>query len=75
VNFLIQEGRKAVAIVRDATDDAVRGAFNTWFSLCCSSLDEVGKTWHLDSAIEKDDHVYHVRRHVHGSDGPGPLTC
>jgi hypothetical protein len=69
VNFLIQEGRKAVAIVRDVTGDVVRGTFNTWFSLCHSSLDEVGETERLDSAIKEDDHVYNVRRrHAHGSD-------
>jgi hypothetical protein len=69
VNFLIQDGRRVVAIVRDATDDAVRGACNTWFLLCHSSLDEVVEAERLDSAIEEDDHVYYVRRrHVHGSD-------
>jgi hypothetical protein len=61
--------------VCDATDNVVRDAFNTWFSSCCSSLDEVREAQRLDNALEEDDHVYHARRwHARGSDGAGSST-
>jgi len=36
-------------------------AFNTWFSSCCSSLDEVREAEHLENAIKEDEVVYHAR--------------
>ena len=45
----------------DATGNVVRDAFNTWFSSCCSSLDEVREAQRLDNALKEDDHVYHVQ--------------
>jgi len=45
----------------DATNDAVHGAFNTWFSSCLSLHEEVGDAQCLDSAIKDDDGVYHTR--------------
>jgi hypothetical protein len=61
--------------VCDATDNVVRDAFNTWFSSCCSSLDEVREAQCLDNALEEDDHVYHVQWwHARGSDGAGSST-
>jgi hypothetical protein len=50
-----------VVAARNATDDAVCGAFNTWFSSCLSLLEEVGEAQCLDSAMEDDDRVYHTR--------------
>jgi hypothetical protein len=75
VNFLIREGRRATVTIRYATDNIVRGAFNTWFSSCRYSLEEVREAQHLDNAIEEDDHVYHARRrHARDSDDAGLLT-
>jgi len=45
-----------------ATTDIVCGVFNTCFSLCCYSLEEVGEAQHLDNTIEEDDRVYHARQ-------------
>jgi len=57
----------------DATNDAVHGAFNTWFSSCLSLHEEVGDAQCLDSAIKDDDCVYHTRWwHAYGSDGVDP---
>ncbi|KAJ6932564.1 hypothetical protein NC651_008102 [Populus alba x Populus x berolinensis] len=50
-----------VVVAREAIDDAVCGAFNTWFSLFISLLEEVREAQCLDSAIEDDDRVYHTR--------------
>jgi hypothetical protein len=59
----------------DATGNVVRDAFNTWFSSCCSSLDEVREAQRLDNALKEDDHVYHVQWwHARGSDGAGSST-
>jgi hypothetical protein len=75
MNFLIREGRRATVTIRYVTDNIVHGAFDTWFSSCCYSLEEVREAQHLDNAIEEDDHVYHARRrHACGSDGVGLLT-
>jgi len=75
VNFLIHEGRRAATAIHDATNDAVRGVFNTWFLLYRSSLDEVEEAQHLDNAVEEDDNVYHALwQHTGGSDDAGPST-
>jgi hypothetical protein len=57
VNVLIHEDWRAAVAVRNATDDVVCDAFNTRFSLCHFSLDEIGEAQHLDNAIEKDEVV------------------
>ncbi|KAJ6966297.1 hypothetical protein NC652_003997 [Populus alba x Populus x berolinensis] len=44
-----------------AIDDIVCDGFNTWFSLCCSSIDELRKAQPLDNIIKKDGRVYHAR--------------
>lgn len=49
-----------MVVAREAIDDVVCCAFNTWFSLCISLLEEVGEAQCLDSAIEDDDRVYHT---------------
>ena len=60
MNFLICKGLRAMTTIRDATDSIMRGAFNTWFSLRRSSIDEVRKAWPLDNIIKEDDRVYHA---------------
>jgi len=55
------EGRRVVVAVRDTTDDVMHNTFNTWFFLCCSSLDDVGEAERLDNAIEDNEVVYHTR--------------
>jgi hypothetical protein len=50
-----------VVAVRDTTDDVMHNTFNTWFFLCCSSLDDVGEAERLDNAIEDNEVVYHTR--------------
>jgi len=65
VNFLIYEGQRAITTVCDAIDDVVRDIFNTWFSSCHSSLDEVGGAQCLDDAIEENDCIY---RAMHDND-------
>jgi hypothetical protein len=55
------EGRRVVVAVRDTTDDVVHNTFNTWFFLCCSSLDDVREAERLDNAIEENEVVYHTR--------------
>jgi len=46
-----------VRVRRDATDNVVRGAFNTWFPSSRSSLDEVGEAQRLDNTIKEDNRV------------------
>jgi hypothetical protein len=46
-----------VRVRRDATDNVVRGAFNTWFPLSRSSLDEVREAQCLDNTIKEDNRV------------------
>jgi chemotaxis regulatin CheY-phosphate phosphatase CheZ len=75
VNFLIHEGWRAATAIHDATDDAVHGVFNTWFSLYRSSLDEVEEAQRLDNAVKEDDRVYHALwQYTRGSDDEGPST-
>lgn len=62
VNFLIHEGWSVGTIVYDVTDDVVHDNFNTQFSSCRSSFDEVGEAQCLDNVIEEDRVVYHARR-------------
>jgi hypothetical protein len=59
--FLIHVDWRVVVTTRDATDNIVHDAFNTWFSSFCSSFNEVGEAQCLDNAMEKDEVVYHSR--------------
>jgi hypothetical protein len=73
VIFLIHEGLRVAAAIHDATDDALCGVFNTWFSLYRSSLDKVEEAQRLDNAVKEGDPVYHaLRQHTRGSDDAGP---
>jgi hypothetical protein len=58
VTFLIHEGQRAATTFHDETDDDVHNVFNTWFSSCCSSLDEVVEAHHFDNTVEEDDRVH-----------------
>ena len=44
MNFLIYKGQRTEILVCDATDDVVHDAFNTLFSSCHFSLEDVGET-------------------------------
>jgi uncharacterized protein involved in tolerance to divalent cations len=58
VKFLIHKGQRAATTVHDATDDVVHNVFNTWFSSCRSSLDEVVEAYHFNNKVEEDDRVH-----------------
>jgi hypothetical protein len=62
VNLLIGDGWSVGTVVYDVTDDVVRDKFNTRFSSCHSSFDEVGEAQCLDNVIEEDKVVYHAHR-------------
>jgi hypothetical protein len=62
VNFLICKGWSVGTVVYDVTDDVMHDKFNTRFSSCRSSFDEVGEAQCLANVIEEDRVVYHARR-------------